>query len=357
MRALTSFILILSCICLLTSCSPFTNNNIVEEIAPVTFLSIGAGGEKGKLKVSTLVPPVMKEDKQFFSTNVTLLEQGRRSFNLKYYREIKLGQLRMLFINEKVARNGFVSLIDTLLNDPDVSPRLYLVVFKGDFEAFIKNRVQQQKDLDYYLYRMFKHYEKGQQGEITVTNIHEFMEKMYSPYSDPYVPVFKVDKDNFSYEGTGFFGNGKLKGRSDKYQDQFFQLLNNDHFLKNMIITPFDVSLGEVRSHVTTHVNLKDHTVSFKIHYRGRIDEYRGTKDLNRQASIYELVDEIEGYMEGGTVSLLKKLQKLKVDPLEIGGQTMAPASKPMSEEDWIKFWESAKIKVDCDFELEPLST
>jgi spore germination protein len=34
----------------------------------------------------------------------------------------------------------------------------------------------------------------------------------------------------------------------------------------------------------------------------------------------------------------------------------MAPASKPMSEEDWIKFWQSAKIKVDCYIELEPLS-
>ncbi|WP_409295618.1 Ger(x)C family spore germination C-terminal domain-containing protein [Peribacillus sp. SCS-26] len=356
MRAFTSFMLLVSSMCLLTGCSPFANDNTVEEIAPVTFLSVEAGGEKEKLKVSTLVPPVMKEDKQFFSTNVTLLDQGRRSFNLKYYREIKFGQLRMLFIDEKVARNGIVSLMDTLLIDPEVSPRLFLVVFKGNFEAFIKNRTKQQKDLDYYLYRMFKHYEKGQQGEITVTNIHEFMEKVYSPYSDPYIPVFKVNKENFNYEGTGFFENGKLKGGTDKNQDQFFQLLNNDHFLKNMVITPLDVSLGEVRSRVMTHVNLNDHTVSFKIHYTGRIDEYRGTKDLDRQASIYELVDELERYMEEGTVSLLKKMQDLKVDPLEIGGQTMSPASKPMSEEDWKKFWESAKIKVDCYFELEPLS-
>jgi spore germination protein len=356
MRALTSFMLIFCSIGLLTGCSPFTNDNTVEEIAPVTFLSVEAGEEKGKLKVSTLVPPVMKEDKQFFSTNVTLLEQGRRSFNLKYYREIKLGQLRMLFIDEKVARNGIISLIDTLLTDPEVSPRLYLVVLKGDFEAFFKNRMQQQKDLDYYLYRMFKHYEKGQQGEITVTNIHEFMEKVYSPYSDPFIPVFKVDNDDFSYEGTGFFDNGKLKGETDKNEDQFFQLLNNYHFLKKMVITPLDVSLGEVHSRITTHVNLNEHAVSFKIHYRGRIDEYRGNKDLDRQASIYELVDELEGYMEEGNVSLLKKFQQMKVDPLEIGGQTLGPVTKPMSEEDWIKFWQSAKIKVDCYFELEPLS-
>ncbi len=73
-------------------------------------------------------------------------------------------------------------------------------------------------------------------------------------------------------------------------------------------------------------------------------NEYRGNKDLDRQASMHELVDGLEGYMEEGTVSLLKNFQELKVDPLEIGGQTMGPASKHMSEEDWIKFWQSAKI-------------
>lgn len=350
------YLVVLCWMCLLTGCSPFSGNNTVEEIAPVTFLAMEDGGEKGKFKVSTLVPPVMKEEKQFFSTNVKLINQGKMAFDLKYYREIKLGQLRMLFIEERLARRGIVSFTNTILADPEVSPRLYLVVFKGDFESFIKKRMQQQKDLDYFLYRMLKHYEKENEGEITVTNIHEFMEKLYSPYSDPYTPFFKVDKGDFSYEGTAFFRNGQIKGHTDRGEDLFFQLLKDSHFLKNMSINPLDVSLGDVRAVVSTNVNLNDHTIDFNIKYRGRIDEYRGDKDLKSQSNINTLVYGIENYMEEGTVSLITKLQKLKVDPLEIGGQTLSPTSQPMSEEEWLKFWESAKIKVDCHLKLEPLS-
>lgn len=340
---------------LLTGCS-FTDQNTVEEIAPVTFLAVEEGEDKGSLTVSTLVPPVMNEERQFFSAKVKLLEQARKEFNMKYYREIRLGQLRMLFIDEKIARNGIVSLIDMFLTDPEVSHRVFLVVIKGDIEAFVKNQMKKQKDLDYYLYRMLKHYEKDNQGEITVTNIHEFMEKSYTPFSDPFIPVYNIDKDSFSYEGTGFFSNGMLNGETDKNQDQFFQLLRNTKFLKNMVIDPLDVSLGEVRSKVKTQVNLIDHTVTLKVHYRANIDEYRGTKTLDSQTSFYQLKDEIEHYLEKENVSLLKKFQELKVDPLEIGRQAISPIAKPMSEKDWRKFWANATIKVECHLQLEPLS-
>ncbi|MCM3587807.1 hypothetical protein M3182_18930 [Mesobacillus maritimus] len=110
----------------------------------------------------------------------------------------RFGQLRMLFIDEQIAKTGIINLLDTLLTDPEVSPRLFLVLFKGDFEAYAKNQMQKQKDLDYYLYRMFKHYEKENQGEITVTNIHEFIEKTYT-----YFPViFQIKLPSLRYLST-----------------------------------------------------------------------------------------------------------------------------------------------------------
>ena len=47
-----------------TGCSPFTENNLIEEIAPVIFLSIDKG-EKDKLVLSTLAPPLIKEKNSF----------------------------------------------------------------------------------------------------------------------------------------------------------------------------------------------------------------------------------------------------------------------------------------------------
>ncbi|MRX74188.1 Ger(x)C family spore germination protein [Bacillus lacus] len=349
-------IILLSLICLLSGCSFTNQKNTVEEIAPVTFLTVKEGEDKGNIAVSTLVPPALDEERQFFSAEVKLLEQARKEFNMKYYREIRLGQLRVLFIDEKIANSGIVSLIDMLLTDQEVSHRVFLVVTKGDIESFVNKQMKKQKDLDYYLYRMLKHYERDNQGEITVTDIHEFMEKFYTPFSDPFIPVFNMEEDHFNYEGTGLFRNGKLVGQIDKEQDQFFQLLSPSKSLKNMVIDPLDVSLGEVRSKVETQVNLANNTVTLKVHYRGNIDEYHGKESLDSKESFYQLIDEIESYLKEENVSLLKKFQELKVDPLEIGRQATTPISKPMSEEDWRKFWESANIKVECHLQLEPLS-
>lgn len=49
----------------MTGCSsPYAENNMIEEIAPVVFWSVDKGTE-GKFKISTLVPPLIKEKNDF----------------------------------------------------------------------------------------------------------------------------------------------------------------------------------------------------------------------------------------------------------------------------------------------------
>ncbi len=134
-------------------------NNRIEEIAPVIFWSIEEAGD-GRLKVSTLIPPLIKENKQMLTHKVDLQREAHKAFNLSYYREVKTGQLRMLFISEGLARKGVSTLINTVMADPNISQRLYLVIFKGNFEEYIRNELDSQPNVDYFLYRMFKHYEE-----------------------------------------------------------------------------------------------------------------------------------------------------------------------------------------------------
>lgn len=82
-----------------------------------------------------------------------------------------------------------------------------------------------QKNLDYYLYRMFRHYERRNQGEMSIVNLHDFMERVYSPYSDPVLPIFKADKDNFTYDGTALFNENKYVGSINKRKTKCFSSL------------------------------------------------------------------------------------------------------------------------------------
>jgi spore germination protein len=346
----------LSSIVLTTGCSPFVENNMIEEIAPVIFWSIDDGGE-GKLKMSTLVPPLIKEKKRLLSLQVDLIRQGGKEFNLKYYRELKTGQLRMVFINEEVAKKGIVPLINTLVTDPDISERLYLVIVKGNFDDYIKNQLEKQAELDYFLYRMFKHYEKNNQGEMSIVNLHQFIKRLYSPFSDPILPVFNVGKESFTYEGTAIFSNDKLVATVKNMDDQIFQLIDNERYLKLLPIPALSVTMGRVRSNVHMEWIRKYSSISIKVDLSGRIEEYWGDKNLLDPKELAGLNKEIKSYLEEQTTKLLTKIQQWKADPLQLGNLSLSPFSKPITKKDWISYWEQMKINVDYRLHILPLSS
>ncbi len=355
MKRLNRFFLvgILSSIIWIAGCSPFIEKNTIEELAPVLFWYIEETGE-GKLKISTLAPPLVKEQKRLLIQEVNLLKEGRKDFNLIYYRELKSGQLRMLLIDEKLAKKGIHSLINTVLIDPDISQRLFLVIVKGNFDEYIKNQINKQQDLDYFLYRMFKHYEN--QGQITIVNLHQFKKMLYSPYSDPILPVFKVNHENFSYDGTALFHDDKYIASIQNMNDQIFQLIGNNHYLDVLPIPSLSVTLGKVRSKIRIDLN-RDHTaITIKVKLNGRIEEYQGNKNILDRNQLVVLDDDIEAYLEHQTTNLLKTIQKWKVDPLQIGTLILSPFSKPINEKDWLRNWEQKRITVDYELNIQHLT-
>ncbi|WP_106388515.1 Ger(x)C family spore germination C-terminal domain-containing protein [Jeotgalibacillus soli] len=342
----------------LGGCSPFmeshlTENNLIEEIAPVIFWSVNKG-EEGKLKVSTLVPPLTDEKKRLNTLEVDLLKQGEKGFNLTYYREVKTGQLRMMLINEEVAKDGLLPVITTLLVDTDVSQRLYLVIVKGDFEEYMSKQIEKQENLDYFIYRMLKHYEDDK-GEITVINLHQFKNYLYSPFLDPLLPVFKIEEDKFMYEGTAFFNDDKFVANVNGIEDNIVQLLATNNYLDLLPLPEQSVTLGHVQANVDTKLNDLS-SISIKVKLNGSIDEYRGDKDIHDYSTIKEINKEAKVYLEKKTKEVLKQFQEWKVDPLHFGTLTLKPFEKKMDHEEWMKHWEDMEIDVEYELEFEPLT-
>ncbi|WP_243767452.1 Ger(x)C family spore germination protein [Paenibacillus agricola] len=330
-------------------------NNTIEELAPVIFWSI-SNGENGKFTISTLVPPLINEKKRLLSQQVDLMKQGIQGFNLIHYREMKLGQLRMLFIQDDVAKKGLIPLLNMISMDPNITQRLYLVIVQGNFDEYIASQLIKQENLDYFLYRMFHHYERNNQGEITVVNLHQYLKRLYTPYSDPILPVFKVNKENFAYKGTAVFKDDKLITTATHIDDHIFQLISNDYYLKLLPIPELSVSIGQLRSHVDMKFNEDYSSLSVKVDLSGRIEDYQADMQVLDQGQLLRLNQEVERYMETHTSDLLVKLQKLKVDPIQIGNLTLAPFRQPMSEETWLSYWEKMKFEVDYEMRLETLT-
>jgi spore germination protein len=341
---------------LIAGCSPVMDNDTVEEIAPIIFWSIDEG-RKGKLEMSTLVPPLTNEDQHLITEQANLLKEGGKRFNFSYYNELKLGQLRMLFINENVAKKGLMSIINTTFADPNISQRLFLVIVKGDFENFLKKQIGKEKNLDYYLYRMMKHYEEENKGEIRVVNLHEFMKQLYSSYSSPILPVFKVQGDKFVYEGTGIFKSDKLITTVKKMDNIMYRLLHvHDRYLETLPIPSLKVSLGHIKSKVERELSHDYSTLFIKVKLDGRIEEYSGNEKLIDPKGFATLKKQIESYLEKHSIELMKKMQQEQLDPLEIGTLTLDPFKKPISDKEWLEKWKNMKLVVDYQLYLEPLT-
>ncbi|WP_404349065.1 Ger(x)C family spore germination protein [Sutcliffiella horikoshii] len=337
----------------LSSCSPIPEKNLIEEIAPVTFWSIQKGEEED-YRMSTLIPPLVKEKKRLLTVQVDLLKEGMKGFNLKYYRELKVGQLRMLLISDEIAKEGIRPLIDTILSDPDISKRLYVAIVKGDFDEYINSQLGAQEDLDYYLYRMFKHYEG--QGKLTVVNLHQFMKMLHSPANSPVVPVFEASGGSFQYQGTGIFKNDKLIETTNNMEEQIYQLIDNDHFLKYFAIRDLSFVLGHVTANVNWYMDKTYSELKLTVQLNGRLDEIAREPNVLTQDGLSKFETEIELYLEEQTTQFLKKLQENKVDPLQLRTYTLRPFSKPLNKEEWSNRWEQMEVTVDYDLNIQPLT-
>ncbi|WP_424766506.1 Ger(x)C family spore germination protein [Paenibacillus sp. sgz302251] len=344
----------LSMLLLLPACLPFVENKTVEELAPVIFWSLDQTDE-GQFTISTIVPPLIKEKKHLLSQNVSMIKQGGNNFNLVYNRELKMGQLRMLFINKKLAKKGIGELLSSMIVDPDISHHLYLAIAEGDLNSYLAAQINKQENLDYYLYRMFKHYEKNNQGELTIINLHHYLKDLHAPLANPILPSFKASKDKFEYEGTSLFNKDKLVTTVKQKDEKLLQLINNNHYVKYFPIPEHHVTIGHMRAKVHKKLNKNFSELTIKLKLTGRLEEYRGNKNIYEQKQFEAHVKELENFMENQIAALFAKLQQWDVDPFHIGELTISPWAKPISKAEWQIIWSRMKVKVDCSIELTPL--
>jgi len=262
----------------------------------------------------------------------------------------------MLVISEELGKDGIMSIINVLLTDPDIPLRIYLVIVKGNFEEYMENQLDQNENMGYSFYRMLKHYEERNQGELTVVNLHEFKNLFYTPYSDPFLPVFKIEGEEISYEGTALFQNDRLVEIITSLDDRIFQLLTNNHHLVVLPLPELDVVLGHVRAKTIVDFDSSFSTMTYTVNIDSRIEEYRGEKQLFDPQELEDLKNDIESDLKKHTQGLLKQMQELKVDPLELGIQTLKPFSKPIKEKKWIEMFEKMDIKIKYIINIEPLT-
>ncbi|MGM0865808.1 MAG: Ger(x)C family spore germination C-terminal domain-containing protein [Bacillota bacterium] len=302
-----SYIIICILSVFLTSCAD-NPNNIVEDIAP-SILYYFEKGENEKYQVSTMVPPVKDERRVVLSTEETLLKDVKKKLNYQYFRDVKEGQLRLVFFNEDLAKDeGIREIINVLYMDPAISDRLFLGIVKGDFI----NLLYQNELTDYFLFKEMKHNEKG--GIMTVTNMHQYLKAVHSEFADPYIPYYSMEGEDLHYNGVALMKNHKIVQKLTLLESSLFEiLLDNKQYQDVIPLEKLQVSIGIVHNKLKIIMNESNKTVDLKVVLNGIISEYQGERDLSNIKEQKKLKKEITNEIHKQTLGLLKSFQDQKM--------------------------------------------
>lgn len=334
-------------------CSYVDRSNTIEEISPVVLLYLEEGEEDGSLKMSTIIPPLRKEKKSLVTTTSNTITAGSYLHNLKYHRETKGGQIRIIFFAEDLAKRGLFPLLDTLQHDPEISSRVFLAVVKGDMIGYLTNQLfRGQEQLDLYLYKMFAHYEK--QGQLTTSNLHEFLSRLYNPYADPILPYYTVQNHELHYAGTALFCEDRIVGVTSLPDDVFFQMLRKKGSVQKMVSLPEEnVVLGSIKTWRKVKVDDSLRKVRIEVTLKGRLEEIPSRQRMTNLQEWRELEGKLEQKIEEKLKRAVHQAQSLAVDPFGLGLYTVTWTKRTLTDEQWKQRWPELDVDIHVSLKLE----
>jgi len=348
MRALAAFATAL----ILAGCAwidPATH--VVEEISP-TILMYLHQSEDAELESTIVVPAVKNENKQVLTARGKMLKETRLKLNFRHSRELKSGQLRMLFLSEASARGGIFPCLNTLLLDQEISDRMYLAVVRGDFTGFLREQIRLQKNYDRILYKRFRHYEH----QLSSRNLHFFLRDYYSPYADPRLPLFEVRDGQMIYVGTALFLDDRMVGAIPGEADPFFQMIANGRgYFPNIPLPEQDVVLGKVTTDRKIKYDAKKEGIVITVHLEGQVDEYTGDRNLGDPQEADRFIRGLKEDLEERILEMVRSLQELSVDPLGAGLSTVTLFRERFPGGEWRKRWPELTVTVRVDLGLNNL--
>lgn len=303
-----------------------------------------------------------------YSEKGKTITEALRNINLKFSKEIYIGHLSVIVINEEIAKEGLYPILDYFLREPESSKRFYSIIAK-DCKA--KEVISILSPLESFpsqnLYFNIKNSPNSQGVSPSVT-FSKFIENILKPGTEPFLPTVIIEGDpekatdsddlqksipsaNLKLDTMAIFKDDKLIGYADEDESRGIDLINekventtssfkyNNHYIS--------ISLSEIK--IKKEVDIIDNEIIAYINLESiaSIKEIAGDENLNNK----EIIEDIERKSEEAIKNIIEigldcALKKYKSDIFGFGN--LIYKKNP-------KYFE--KIKYDWNDKLNNLKT
>jgi spore germination protein len=311
-------------IILLTGCA---EQRIIDDLALINAVGYDlTDNETNPLKLTGTFPIITKDgnyDRKTIVVEGKSSKDAREKVRFKTNFQLESGQLRVSLFGQKLAKQGMLPHLQSLVRDPSIGTRLKLALAEDEASEVlllqIKNEGQNATYLEQFLTKLNKENFRANY------NIYQFLRDYYDDGIDPILPVFKVEKNNIAFNGIGLFHEDKLveilKPSEARYLFLFREEMQKGVFVEQMdvgeegmatIMLNYELNNQRIEVHVTRK------KASIYIELIGDVVEYTGKEDVSDPKIQKKIENIITKKINQEGKKLVVKLQKLQVDPLGI---------------------------------------
>lgn len=328
------------------------HERIIDDVSLATVVGydyVNSKDVKGVVSRPQFNPDKTISNKVYSETS-QLIRENRAKLDAESSRPILSGKLEIAFFNKELAEHGLFKYIDYLVRDPDIGSRVAIVVSERPVEDII-NQDYGSRDAGIYLSDLIHHNEEN--SILPKTNLHTFYYQYFAKGMDPYLPMMTAKGENVLFNGMALFKSDKYVGKISFKKTFVFNTLvetfNNGVFpIHNGADSAVIENITSNRK-ITVHYNQGAPEVMVHINLKGIIREYKGKKITNKKMN--KIKEKLEKKLEAESESLIRKFQKLNVDPMGIGEQARSQY-RHFNFSTWYEQYPTMKVDVKVNAKL-----
>lgn len=272
--------------------------------------------------------------------------------------QLFIGLTKIMVLGEGFVRQGVHPILDFVERIPVLPVTAFVVVGRPDAAEIINIDFAAKEMYDLQL----RHYLLKPELPIDVPRIWQLFQMTHDPGQDPYLPIISPGSDRKTVQliGLALFRGDRMVGEIDVSEMKFFSLLAG--FRKEIELS---LPLGgavETDFHLTeTHVTVK------AAHQKGRprfdfslctfaeINELGGRDVVAGMKDLQRIEKQTAAMVEKECLSLLKKLQSMRSDPLHLAKYYRVKHHWGLTDDEWRHLYPKAELRVKVEFHIERL--
>lgn len=318
---------VLVAICL-AGCSQKEQKIPLEDVGLVGTLSIDYIDED-QMKLTVAIPqfsPDAKKQTQIYSVVTELVSEGMVEIEKLSDKKIVLNQLRVVLVDEELARSGKSSkVIQSLYRNAEVSNMVLVAVVKGDGEELLRAEYPDKPAINFYLSDLL-------QANINTafnpnTNFHDFIYTQTNPVIDTIMPSVEGKDGLIELNGVALFDEEKMikilpsedaliiqaiQGR--RKIAPLYLSLNHEAYGKEKLM----LDLIDSKVKIKSNKDFESPKVSITLKLSGTLAEYKGAreKELDKKEVLVKLEKDLDAELKKDIEKFLEELKQLGVDPI-----------------------------------------